>query len=130
MLTRDESREEIGYDPIDNAPVWFSDVAAPASGFLGASPNSLGAPGAPTGEPAQIVADESNRGEPADLLAQEAEAKQFRTFAATRIKEGHPDKVSSFKFKCLPMSTAMQLITEALPASDTGSPFPEWDEYG
>jgi hypothetical protein len=144
LLTRDESREEVGYDPIDNAPVWYADVAAPAGGLGGlASGTELNSP---AGEPAQIIADASVQGEPADLLAQgsdepseldpaellaqEAEAKQFRAFAAKRIKEGRPDKVSSFKFRCLPMAQAMQLIAEARPGSDTGDPFPGWDIYG
>jgi HK97 family phage portal protein len=128
LLTRDESREEVGYDPIDNAPVWYADVAAPAQGFGGLS---LGGPApAIAAEPAQVIADASGQFEPADLLAQEAEAKQFRAFAAKRIKEGRPEKVSSFKFKCLPMARAMQLIAEAQPASDTGNRFPEWESYG
>lgn len=131
LLTRDESREEIGYDPIDNAPVWFADVAAPPGGIFGGSPSGGGVyPPVPEKEPSQIIADASTQGEPADLLAQEAEAKQFRAFASKRIKEGHPEKISAFKFKCLPMARAMQMIAEAQPASDTGDRFPDWDEYG
>lgn len=132
-ITRDEFRGEIGYDPMDKAPVWYADVAVqPAEGLGGPQlpGNPLQGGNAPTGEPSQLISDNLTRGEPADLLAQEAETKQFHAFANKRIREGQPEKIASFKFKCLPMARAMQMIAEAQPDSDTGDRFPDWDGYG
>ncbi len=89
-ITRDEARQEVGKDPIDNAPVW-----APSRSKV-----ALDLPG--------------------DTLevAKAAERKQFKEYAKKRIKENHPEKIEEFGFKVLTREEQTVLIAQTLPWKD------------
>lgn len=103
-LTRDEAREEMEYDPIDNEPI-FNSGAPKLPGDEPDEPAApIGLPAMPFGQQApppafgQPPAPEANG--PAEELKR-VERRQFRAFASKRAKEGHPELAGEFKFKYL-----------------------------
>lgn len=121
LITRDEAREEMDLDPIDNAPVFASEARPqPTFGGFGApgdadpeAERSSGAPKPPRGHPGASRAEEDEEDE-ALAAARDRERKQFNAFAAKRLGEGKPDQVHGFKFKFLPRREQVQVLAEAL----------------
>jgi len=117
VITRDEAREEMGFDPIDNAPVFVSSGAPE--------------PGEETAEiPEQLmpfVSGESDTEDPYGSDAeQELEEKQFRSFAARRLKENKSAEISSFKWRFIPSWKRDILLAEV--GAPQSAPF-QSDEY-
>ena len=128
LLTRDEAREEMGFDSIDEEPIFSSDAKpAPPPMVPGVNPAvpppaDGGAPGGePGSEPPGTGADEEAR-----QAAQIGERKQFRLYAAKRLCEGAPERVSAFQFKFLSRAEQKRLISDALAAAEApGDDSPE-----
>jgi HK97 family phage portal protein len=125
LITRDEAREEMGLDPVDEEEQFAADVKpAPASPFVPTS----GAPGATDTRAPDRATDElpkarSDNSEDADEdeddtdatdAAREAERRKFKAYADKRIKENRADKVQAFKFKYLPRAEQVRVMAEAL----------------
>jgi hypothetical protein len=114
IITRDEAREEMGLDPIDDVPV-FLGTAAPAPGeeteeaevppalapFIGAPQSS----GSPTGD------DEQPEKPPSP--EEELEEKRYREFVARRKREGKTAEISRFQFKHLKGVRLSRVLMEA-----------------
>lgn len=131
VVTRDEAREEMGLDPIDNEPIFVGatvrETLTTNTGIVGNQQQDLAQsqadlaqenPDAPSASQASAQAGGgAAAGQNAALkAARDLERRQFRQFAAKRRKEGHPEKLAEFKFKHLPASEQAALLTE-LPGS-------------
>lgn len=109
IITRDEAREEMDLDPIDDDQVFSSDTK-PAP--LPPGPGAAG-PGDGTEPPALD----------ATSAAQDQERKQFRVFAAKRRREGAPERIAEFKFRFLSKAEQARLLKGAQDGETSEDPF-------
>ena len=126
-VTRDEGRKKMGFDPIDNAPV-----------FIGATVRENIAS---TGMPGDIVGPETSKQSPQEVTAgneqaqtpkatatvkpaptpqQTEEIKDFRKFAKARIKEHKSHLLGAFEFKYLDLDEQSKLLSEFREPADLG----------
>ena len=130
IITRDESREEMGFDPIDKEPIFIGATVRDTLGTdLGiAGPEDVnGQNNAPTAPQAQTVKP-VGAVQPGTPSEQALEKKQFQAFA----KKRKPDEVAAFFWKYTPAEKAADLLREAL---GDDAPFQEtedaaWATYG
>ncbi len=122
LATRDEAREEMNLDPIDNAAVFYADTrpAPPPSPFGFAASGSQPMDAAVAGDRRKPAPPRDGDDEDADAgddvlkAARARERKQFKAFADKRIKEGKPEKVHAFQFKILPRREQVRVLADAL----------------
>lgn len=114
ILTRDEARKVMGFDPIDKAPVFVGatvrETLTQNTGIVGDQPQDTVA------AQADIQEEGSQANDATMKAAQDFERRKFFQFAAKRRKEGHPEKMTEFKFKHLNAEEQAALLTE-LPGS-------------
>jgi HK97 family phage portal protein len=138
IVTRDEAREEMGLDPIDNAPVFVGPVKTVLPGVAGdvsadnqqnqenqgntdSNPamDNMDQPAADVNVNNQqrvpVNAPPKAPDQPVDeaiKAAKEMERKQFKEYASKRKREGHPDKARQFKFKHLDAGERAALLVD------------------
>lgn len=104
LITRDEAREEMGFDPIDNDPV-----------FVGGTVETLEEQ-TEEEEPIErtLVPPMPQEPQPTqeELDLEEGEEKKYRSFAKRRIKEGKIADLREYEFKYLPEERQAKLIKE------------------
>lgn len=120
LIARDEARQEMGLDPIDNDLIFASDLsaAAPVDDLAQEEPD----------EGEQETLDQEQAVEKQDDLdgtqdEQDAEEQKFRAFAKRRQKEGKPEQVKSFQWRHTPGWKQAVLMLEVGAAQD--APFQE-----
>jgi len=118
IICRDEAREALGYDPVDEVEVWLN-VQSAAEG-LAMSGDIEGAAELEK-ETAEAAADamkpkaegEKEKEETeADKEAATSEEKKFRKYARARVKEGKQDIISEWEFKFVPLARQAELFAE------------------
>lgn len=121
VITRDEARQEIGYDAVDNAPVFIGpvsnsntnavdDIAGNGSHGIGSDrianedlgEGSLGA---------DAIAGQDELTD-ASIAAQSMERKQFASFAKRRIAEGKAIEVFDFQWKFHTNDEAIMIVRD------------------
>ncbi len=124
VITRNMALDEMGLDPIDIDP----DTGEQMNVFVGITIREN--PAVPVGHVVGLedvgIQENPSEPNPPDATAQAAKAlerKQFRLFAAKRIKDGHPEEVGKFLFKFLNHAERKALIEEALPDAKSGASF-------
>ena len=134
VITRDEGREEMGYDPIDNEPVFIGatirETLTQGTGIIGPE-DITGQNTASSAQPVDTAGVNPNTGatnKPSGTPAEQAlEKKQFKEFASHRMEEGHSDDIKSFIWRYTPAAKAAQLLREALREQEEADP---WTAYG
>lgn len=116
LATRDEAREEMDLDPIDNAELFRSDLTpAPlAYGSDGSEDPPAANDRQPPARRKPASEDEEEEEDEALAAARDRERKQFKAYADKRLTEGNADKVQAFKFKFLPRREQVRVMVEAL----------------
>jgi HK97 family phage portal protein len=118
-ITRDEGRKKMGFDPIDNAPVFIGATVRENIAQTG-GPNDIVGPETNKQTPDEITAGNEqaqtpkavDAGKPATTPGAADEIKAFRKFAKTRIKEGKTSMLASFEFKYLDLDDQNKLLAE------------------
>jgi hypothetical protein len=102
VATLNESREEVGFEPVPEGDEFAKDPIKP--GF-----DEEGKP-----LPEMLAKEEKPKPKTQDKKdAEEAEAKDFRAFAKRRIKEGKAGDIPLFEFKHVDPDKAAELIRAA-----------------
>jgi hypothetical protein len=108
IFTRDQALQELDMDPIDNKPVYVGPVTGINSGGIPTGANAdevandiLGEDTA-MGTDAQLGNDTAVEDAGEDPAVQ-LEKKQFKAFAAKRTREGHPERISEFRWLHTPV---------------------------
>ncbi len=98
LITRDEARQEMGLDAIDNAPVFVGQQSAPE---IEPEPDDVQSDNAT--ERTEKIGDEREE-------MMEVERKRFKEFARKRQKEDNDDKIATFKFRYLSKAEQVSLL--------------------
>lgn len=118
LITRDEAREEMGLDPIDETDVFVGN-AAPAVGeetepAEDVPPQLAGFMGAPvTSGSASEQPEQDEEPEKPPTPEEELEEKRYREFVARRKKEGKTAEIARFQFKHIKGARLSRLLVEA-----------------
>jgi hypothetical protein len=111
LTTRDESREEMGLDPIDNEDVFVGPSQGMSKDTEEAIENLITNPDKSKDNPnVPKFGSFNNSQEQMDL--EDAEEKKYKTFAKKRIKEGKFGDLREYEFKYLSTERQKELIKE------------------
>jgi hypothetical protein len=111
VIIRDEAREEMGLDAIDEAPVFVGATIRETMTVQGTDTAILDEkPTTTTPAPAQGAVTQTPS--PAEMEAQASEEKRFRVFARRRIKEGKAAELAEYEFKFIPPERQRQLLND------------------
>ena len=128
VLTRDESRDIIGLDPIDNSPVFAPGQPAPGGEIEEPEPET---PEITSGQIASPDAVEGNNPQltEQEIMAQTLEQKRFREFAKRRIKENKAADITSFQWKVIPKERQVELLAEFGVGRAAGGSIAKWAPF-
>jgi hypothetical protein len=110
LLTRDEAREIMGFDPIDNAPVFVGNGGAKTLDDQMKPPEPP--PALMQGKPQAVESTDEIDAAEADEIEQTkaAEVEKFKSFAKKRIKEGKVLDIPEYEFKSIEPEHAAALV--------------------